>query len=110
LTPATRLHRKVYSVQFKLQNVGMLTGAEIPQLYLSFPASTNSPPRVLRGFDSVLLTAGETQDVEFKLSRYDLSIWNVEQQAWVAPEAGATIGVHVGASSRDLRLQGTITL
>jgi beta-glucosidase len=88
----------------------MLTGAEIPQLYLSFPASTNSPPRVLRGFDSVLLTAGETQDVEFKLSRYDLSIWNVEQQAWVAPEAGATIGVHVGASSRDLRLQGTITL
>jgi hypothetical protein len=50
------------------------------QLYISPPASANSPPQLLRGFDSVFLAPGASTTVSFSLSRYDLSIWNVVTQ------------------------------
>ena len=40
------------------------------------------------------------------LSRYDLSIWDVVAQGWRRPQG--TIGVTVGASSRDERLKSTL--
>jgi hypothetical protein len=63
-----------------------------------------------------MLTAGETDTMEFRLSRYDLSVWSVEQQAWIAPgydsgeESDRTYILHVGASSRDFRLKGSLSL
>jgi beta-glucosidase len=111
-----RLHCKLWTVKFKLQNVGTITGTEVPQLYVAFPESAHAPPRVLRGFENVMLTAGETDTVEFKLSRYDLSVWSVEQQAWVAPGHGGggeddrKYILHVGASSRNFRLKGSLSL
>ncbi|KAI0348699.1 glycoside hydrolase family 3 protein [Trametopsis cervina] len=106
LDPA--LHEKVITVSFTLLNNGTLPGHEVPQLYLSPPASANSPPSILKGFDSVYLEAGQSKVVELGLSRYDLSIWNVTSQKWDVPKG--TTGVKVGASSRDLRLQGQIVV
>lgn len=40
----------------------------------------------------------------FNLRRKDLSYWDVGLQKWVMPNEG--FGVFVGASSRDIRLQG----
>lgn len=65
---------------------------------------------MLKGFESVVLNPGETGVVEFGLSRYDLSIWSEEQNTWVAPEPNAHYGVHIGASSRDFRLNGAFAL
>jgi beta-glucosidase len=79
---------------------------KIPQLYLNFPASSGEPPSVLRGFSNVELQPGEKQTVTITLSRYDLSIWDVEKQGWRKPDG--EIGVTVGASSRDGRLKGTV--
>lgn len=76
-------------------------------MYLALPASANSPPKVLKGFDSVYLSPGETKVVTAQLSRLDLSIWDVGKQRWSIP-SGST-GILVGASSRDIRLTGSIT-
>ncbi|KAI0702482.1 glycoside hydrolase family 3 protein [Cytidiella melzeri] len=100
------LHKKVITVTFTLRNNGTVAGHEIPQLYLSPPASANSPPSLLKGFDSVYLAPGESKIAQLQLSRYDLSIWNVATQQWEIP--GGSTGVLVGASSRDIRLRGAI--
>ncbi|KAI0815283.1 glycoside hydrolase family 3 protein [Irpex lacteus] len=100
------LHEKVITVSFTLRNNGTVAGHEIPQLYLSPPASANSPPKLLKGFDSIFLQPGQSSKVEFQVSRYDLSTWNVLTQRWEIP-SGST-GVLVGASSRDIRLTGSI--
>ena len=61
----------------------------------------------LKGFDAVYLGAGESTTVTFELSRYDFSIWDVVSQSWqVVP---GTTGLSVGASSRDIKLTGSIT-
>ena len=76
------------------------------QLYLEFPRSAESPPSVLRGFDRTFVRAGQTSKVIMSLSRYDLSMWNSVQQGWSRPSG--SIGVHIGASSRDFKLSGTV--
>ena len=70
------------------------------------PSSSGEPPSILKGFTNVEVDAGETASVEITLSRYDLSIWDTEAQGWRRPEG--TIGVTVGASSRDRRLVGEL--
>ncbi|KAI0319657.1 beta-glucosidase [Amylostereum chailletii] len=100
------LHRPAYKVQFAVKNVGKVAGTEIPQLYLNHPTSANEPPSILRGFTDIELKAGEKQTVTLTLSRYDLSIWDTTHQSWVKPNG--TFGISVGASSRDVKLTGTI--
>ena len=80
---------------------------QIPQLYTSPPASAKSAPFNLKGFDSIFLAPGESTTVTMQLSRFDFSVWDVVSQSWQIP-SGVT-GISVGASSRDLRLKGSIT-
>jgi beta-glucosidase len=100
------LHEPLFKVSFTVKNTGKVAGSEVAQLYISPPAATNEPPNVLRGFEKLKLNAGESKSVEIVLSRYDLSIWDVERQGWAKMKG--TVGVWVGASSRDQRLNGTI--
>jgi beta-glucosidase len=39
---------------FQIKNSGSVYGAEVPQLYLGFPADAGEPPKVLRGFRKVM--------------------------------------------------------
>lgn len=100
------LHETVATVSFSVQNTGDVAGHEIAQLYVTFPEETNSAPLNLKGFESVHVKPGAVEQVELKLTRYDLSVWDVERQGWVVPEGELTISV--GASSRDIRLTGTV--
>ncbi|KAI0351205.1 glycoside hydrolase [Trametes cingulata] len=102
------LHRPAFSVSFTVKNTGARAGTEIAQLYVHFPAGAGEPPKVLRGFADVEVPRGGSRTVEVTLSRYDLSVWDVEGRGWRRPEG--TIGVSVGASSRDLRLRGSVPL
>lgn len=95
------------TVSFTVKNTGSVAGLEVPQLYLTPPPSAGSPPRLLKGFDSVFIGSGESKLVTLQLSRYDFSIWDVVQQKWVIPP-GST-GVSIGASSRDIKLTGSVT-
>ena len=101
-----RLHDSVVTVSFTLTNTGSRAGTEIPQLYTTPPASAAQAPLNLKGFDAVYLAPGESKTVTFDLSRYDFSYWDVISQSWQI--AKGTTGLSVGASSRNIKLKGSI--
>ncbi|KAI8582566.1 hypothetical protein K450DRAFT_227770 [Umbelopsis ramanniana AG] len=97
------------SITATIKNTGKVDGAEIPQLYIGFPKSAGEPPKVLRGFEKVFLKAGHSTKVTFDLdTAKELSIWNSDARKWEVVKGSFT--VYVGASSRDIRLQGTFKL
>ncbi|KAF8166141.1 glycoside hydrolase family 3 protein [Mycena galopus ATCC 62051] len=100
------LHTAVITVSFTVQNNGTVAGNEVPQLYLTFPASANTAPKNLKGFDNVFIGAGQSTTVSMPLSRFDFSTWNVATQRWEIVTGTTTISI--GASSRDIRLTGTV--
>ncbi|KAG9018156.1 hypothetical protein FRB90_012064 [Tulasnella sp. 427] len=102
------LHQPWVTVTFRVTNTGSVSGTEIPQLYIKAPASANSPPNQLRGFDNVSLKAGASSTVTVTLSRYSFSVWSTTAQQWQIPSGKYTIWV--GSSSRKQRLSGTLTL
>ncbi|KZV64672.1 glycoside hydrolase family 3 protein [Peniophora sp. CONT] len=104
------LHRPFINVSFKVTNTGDVKGTEIPQLYLHHEASANEPPSILKGFSDVSLSPGASKTVKLQLNRFDLSVWDVVGQSWVRPSAESTWGLSIGASSRDFRLNGTISI
>ena len=76
---------------------------------LTFPAAAGEPPLQLKGFvKTALLAKGASATVRFALSDRSFSTWDVASHAWVV--ASGTFGVHVGASSRDIRLNATIAI
>ncbi len=81
---------------------------QVPQLYTAPPSSARSAPKNLRGFDSIFLAPGQSKTVTMALSRFDLAIWNTANQRWEIP-TGST-GILIGASSRDIRLTGSVTV
>ncbi|RSL89962.1 hypothetical protein CEP52_014734 [Fusarium oligoseptatum] len=101
----------VVTVSVVVTNSGSVDGKAVPQLYLSYPKSSkvDHPVRVLRGFDKVFLKKGESQTVKFKLTRRDLSYWDVTEQNWRVT-GGGEFTVAVGESSRDLKLTGTFSV
>ncbi|KAK9854608.1 hypothetical protein MYU51_003755 [Penicillium brevicompactum] len=98
----------VASVSVKVQNAGSVDGAEVPQLYISYPKAAQQPLRQLRGFENVEIKKGKQKEVKFNLRRRDISYWDVKAQNWaVAP---GSYRVYVGASSRDLKKQGSFVV
>lgn len=98
---------EVATITAAITNSGKVAGAEVAQLYLSYPESAaDQPPKTLRGFAKLPLEAGESGTATFNLRKRDLAVWNVEGKQWVIPSG--SFGVGVGASSRDIRLEGTI--
>lgn len=96
------LFEDVYEISFEVKNTGGVDGYEVPQLYLGFPAQAGEPPKVLRKFDRYPIKSGQTKRINYRLNRYDLSIWNNTAARWSKPEGEYTL--FVGASSRDIRL------
>jgi len=91
-------------VKFTVKNTGKVAGKEAAQLYIDTPSGAKQ----LRGFDKVSLEPGKTETVTLSLTRRDLSEWDVVAQSWRL--VNGRIGVYVGASFKDLRLQGTLDL
>ena len=88
-----------------ISNTGAMDGHEVVQLYLGFPAASNSPPQQLKGFKKVLVKAGASAKVTIPITSRDRSVWSVEKHDW--EEVEGTVAARVGASSRDIRLKGT---
>jgi len=96
-------------VSVDITNSGKVAGAEVPQLYISYPKSAGEPPKVLRAFEKVFLAPGSTSTVIFTpLVAQDFSIWDVSVHAWAAVKGNFTLSV--GASSRDIRLQTSLAI
>ncbi|KAH8921781.1 glycoside hydrolase family 3 protein [Atractiella rhizophila] len=104
----TYLYDDAYTASFKIKNTGSSDGNEVYQLYLEYPKSAQEPPKVLRDFDRVFIKKGQTEQVSLKLRAKDISIWDVVAQKWTIPKGKYT--VHIGSSSRDIRLQSEFTI
>jgi beta-glucosidase len=86
-------------------NVGERDGREVVQLYLSAAADDARPVRWLAGFAVVDAAPGETVTVDVPIARRSLETWSTDAAGWTLP--AGTYGVHVGRTSRDLRLETT---
>ncbi|KAL7626501.1 glycoside hydrolase 3 [Parahypoxylon ruwenzoriense] len=100
-----KLWEVVATVNATITNSGSVAGAEVAQLYLSIP---NAPPKQLRGFEKVPLSPGQSAEIVFELTRRDFSVWDIVAQGWTIQSG--EYPVHVGASSRDIRLTGNIAV
>jgi len=99
-----------FEVKLAVKNSGKVAGAEVAQLYLTFP-QTAGEPRQLKGFHKTkVLAPGATEQVTIPLTTRELSIWDTTsaRHGWrVVP---GTFHVNVGASSRDLRLHSSFNV
>jgi beta-glucosidase len=83
-----------------IKNSGAYPGAEVSQAYISFPESADEPPKVLRGFEKVLLNQGEQRQVNFSFGKTELSYWDTARGEWVVPTG--EFKVLIGSSSRKI--------
>jgi beta-glucosidase len=92
------------TIQFTVTNTGKRAGAEVAQVYVSLPSLPNvpQPPRQLKGFKRVELSAGQSAPVTLQLDARSFSCWDEAGHGWrVVP---GLYSVSVGAGSRDLPL------
>jgi beta-glucosidase len=90
-------------------NTGSTAGAEVVQLYVSYPGSAvERADRELKGFAKVMLEPGATQTVEIAIPVNDLAYYDVTDAAWALE--GLEHEVHAGTSSRDLPLSTTLSV
>lgn len=95
------------NLEFDLTNTGSRAGEEVVQIYVRSKWSTVvQPERQLRLFERIALDPGCATRVSQQLSIDDFAIVNDKMQ-WTV-EAGE-YDILVGASSTDIRLQGSVT-
>ncbi|MGO8720880.1 MAG: glycoside hydrolase family 3 C-terminal domain-containing protein [Acidobacteriaceae bacterium] len=99
--------RKV-QVSLKVTNTGKRAGAEVIQVYVEQPRKNGEPPRQLRAFSKVKLTAGQTQQVTLHLTQRSFSIYDPELHRWEV--RNGDYGIFVGTSSRDLPLHSDVVV
>ncbi|KAI4741476.1 beta-glucosidase-related glycosidase [Aureobasidium sp. EXF-12298] len=100
-----QLWDELFSVSFEVTNTGNVFAHEVPQVYVGIP---DAPKKQLRGFERVPLQPGHTKRVNIPLTRRDLSVWDVVAQQWKL-QAGS-YELWVGASSRDVKLEGELVV
>jgi len=96
-------------VSLQVRNSGSRPGAEVVELYVhDGHASVDRPVQELKGFQRVVLAAGETKSVHFTLDRSAMAFYSTAKKDWVA-EPGQ-FDVLVGSSSRDIRMKSSFML
>lgn len=94
-------------VSFTIKNTGERDGAEIAQLYVGKKdGEIFRPVHELKGFKKVAIKAGESCKVEIPFDDKTFRYFNVKTGKW--EEEGGEYQIYIGASSRDMRLTGSI--
>ncbi|HAB25954.1 MAG TPA: beta-glucosidase BglX, partial [Pantoea sp.] len=81
MSAATMPRNGTVEASVTVTNTGDRDGATVVQMYLNDPvASISRPVRELRGFKRIMLKAGESQTVSFKIDVDALKFWNQQMQ------------------------------
>jgi beta-glucosidase len=97
-------------VALQITNTGPADGDEVPQVYLGPPATPPAgaqfSPKSLAAFDRIHLAAGEAKTVTLHVTQRQLQYWSIGEENWKLVPGPRKI--HVGTSSRDIRLEQDI--
>ncbi|MDR3051729.1 MAG: glycoside hydrolase family 3 C-terminal domain-containing protein [Oscillospiraceae bacterium] len=97
------------TVQVDVTNTGAVAGKETVQLYVAdHTGAAVRPPKELKGFVKLSLAPGETKTATFTLDERAFAWYHTGLRAWRC--AAGAYEVLIGASSRDIRLTGHVTL
>ncbi|MBO5046333.1 MAG: glycoside hydrolase family 3 protein [Clostridia bacterium] len=98
-----------FEVSYQIENTSEVDAKEVSQVYVKqvFPMVVR-PEKELKGFSKDLIKAGEKKTVTVKLDFRSFAYYNTAYRRWHAENGPYEI--YVGASSRDLRLCGKVTL
>jgi len=108
IEPSTMSTNDSAMVRCRVKNVGDRAGDEVVQLYVhDILASVSRPVLQLEGFQRVHLAPGEARDVTFTLGREQLQMLDRDMHWVVEP---GIFRVLVGASSKDIRLRGDLSV
>lgn len=92
-------------VSLDVTNTGVMDGAETIEIYVNdVVASVPRPINELKGYEKVYLKKGETKDVSTMLTKDAFEFYDINKHDFVL-ESGL-FKIRVGASSRDIRLEG----
>ncbi|WP_312111233.1 beta-glucosidase BglX [Pantoea septica] len=97
MSAATMPRNGTVEASVTVTNTGDRDGATVVQMYLNDPvASISRPVRELRGFKRIMLKAGESQTVSFKIDVDALKFWNQQMQQVAEP---GKVNVMIGLDS-----------
>lgn len=112
ITPSSTSGNSDVQVSFNLKNDGSRAGAEVAEVYLGLPASTDEPPKRLVAWAKVNLAAGQARTVTVSIdpqsASHPLSFWNARTNRWETADGGYK--VFVGDSSQNVPLNGSFNV
>ncbi|MBD5394067.1 MAG: beta-glucosidase [Lachnospiraceae bacterium] len=95
-------------VSCTVKNTGDMDSDEVVQLYIDdVESSVVTPPMLLKGFERIHLKAGESRTVTFHLDYDSFKLMGIRYVWTVEP---GLFRILIGGSSRDIRLEGEVTL
>lgn len=102
------LEKDALKISFTVKNVGRFAGKEVSQIYIKAPKGRlDKPLQELKAFEKTeLLEPGQIERITLDIPLRDLASFDGE--GWLVE--GGEYEIRVGASSRDIRLKGTIFL
>ena len=108
ITPRVITPNESATVRLKVTNTGKRAGDEVVQLYIrDVLSSITTYKKNLAGFQRIHLEPGEAQELSFTIDRKHLELLDADMK-WVV-EPGDFV-LMAGASSEDIRLNGTLTV
>ncbi len=108
ISPKTITPNESATIRLKVTNTGKRAGDEVVQLYIrDVLSSITTYEKNLAGFERVHLEPSETKELSFTIDRKHLELLDADMK-WVV-EPGDFV-LMAGASSEDIRLNGTLTV
>ncbi len=99
-----RRTRSGYSLTVRVSNRGSVSGTDIPQAYLTYPAAAGEPPAQLVAFVPVTLAPGQSRTVTLSVPASAFQAYL--NGAWSTPAGTYTLSV--GESSANLPLTASV--
>ncbi|MDP4090731.1 MAG: glycoside hydrolase family 3 C-terminal domain-containing protein [Bacillota bacterium] len=101
--------KKKVTVKFKVKNTGSVQGKEVVQLYVKeMILRVIRPEKELKAFGKVELMPGEEKEIRFDLDEHAFEYYSLPRRDWHVE--GGKYKLLIGASSRDIRLQGIVEI
>ncbi|QIA07101.1 beta-glucosidase BglX [Draconibacterium halophilum] len=94
---ATITNNDELKVSVEVTNTGNFDGEEVVQLYIRDMVASITPPlRLLKGFEKVSISKGETKTVEFTITNEDLAFYHADLSFYAEP---GEFEIYVGGDS-----------